>query len=100
MDELLHLLKQQSSGIRTFSAYLQRALALGQIDEANAAQYALLGALAGRFVSSYDGAPLAAGVAARAHAQLVLHTEDARKSIAGSASEKLALLNTIAAAEL
>lgn len=100
MDELLHWLKQQNSGIRTFSGYQQRTLALGEADQANAAHYALLSALAGHFVSSYNGAPLPADVAARAYAQLVAHTEEARKSIAGSASEKLAFLNTIAAAEL
>lgn len=100
MDELLHWLKQQNSGIRTFSGYQQRAIALGETDQANAAHYALLSALAGQFVSSYDGAPLPADVAMRAYARLVSHTEEAQKSIADSASGKLAFLNTIAAAEL
>jgi hypothetical protein len=100
MDELLHWLKQQNSGIRTFGGYQQRAAALGETDQANAAHYALLSALAGHFVAAYDGAPLPAEVAARAYARLVSLTEEARTSMSGPASAKLAFLNTIAAAEL
>lgn len=100
MDELLYWLKQQNSGIRTFSGYQQRAMALGETDQANAAHYALLSALAGHFASSYSGAPLPADVAARAYARLVAHTEEAQKSVADSASGKLTFLNTIAAVEL
>lgn len=100
MDELLHWLTQQNSGIRTFHGYQQRAVALGETDQANAACYALLSALAGHFVAAYDGAPLPADVAARAYARLVSLTEEARTSIAGPASARLALLNSIAAAEL
>ena len=100
MDELLSWLKQQNSGIRTFSGYQQRAMALGEADPANAAHYALLSALAGHFAATYGGAPLPADVAARAYAQLVSHTQDAQRSIAGSAADQLAFLNKIAAAEL
>jgi hypothetical protein len=100
MDELLYWLKQQNSGIRTFSGYQQRAMALGETDQANAAHYALLSALAGHFAASYSGAPLPADVATRAYARLVAHTEAAQKSIADSASGKLTFLNTIAAVEL
>jgi hypothetical protein len=100
MDELLSWLKQQNSGIRTFSGYQQRATALGETDAANAAHYALLGALAGHFAVAYSGAPLPADVAARAYAQLVSHTQDAQRSIIGPASGQIAFLNKIAAAEL
>jgi hypothetical protein len=100
MDELLHWLKQQNSGIRTFTGYQQRTQALSETDHANAAHYVLLSALAGQFVSSYNGVPLPADVAARAYSRLVSLTEEAQKSMAGSASEKLAFLNKLAAAEL
>ncbi|PWB57512.1 MAG: hypothetical protein C3F17_20415 [Bradyrhizobiaceae bacterium] len=100
MDELLHWLKQQNSGIRTFSGYQQRAIVLGEADQSNAAHYALLSALAGHFVSAHSGVPLSADVAGRALTQLVSYTEDARKSIGTSSPEKVVFLNTIAAAEL
>ncbi|MCZ7658159.1 MAG: hypothetical protein M5U07_10000 [Xanthobacteraceae bacterium] len=100
MDELLVWLKQQNSGIRTFSGYQQRAVSLGETDQANAAHYVLLGGLAGHFINAYNGAPLPADVAARAFSKLVAYTEHARKSLAAPASEKLAFLNSIAAAEL
>ena len=100
MDELLQWLKQQNSGIRAFTGFAQRAAALGETDQANAAHYALLGALAGHFVAAYNGAPLPVDVAGRAYSRLVSHTEAAQKSISGSAAEKLAFLNGIAGAEL
>lgn len=100
MDELLQWLKQQNSGIRAFTGFAQRTAQLGETDQANAAHYALLGALAGQFVAAYNGVPLPVDVASRAYARLVAHTEAAKNSIAGSASEKLAFLNDVAATEL
>ena len=100
MDELLRWLREQNSGIITFSVYQQRAVALGETDQANSAHYSLLSALAGHFISSYNGVPLSADVATRAYIRLVSHTEEAQKSMGGSASGKLAFLNRVAAAEL
>jgi hypothetical protein len=100
MDQLLEWLREQNRGVGTYISLQQRAHHLVQSNPDHAALFQLLGALAGRFVSSYDGMPLSVDVARSAFERVSLLVEKAARTMDNAAEEKLKILNEIARAEL
>lgn len=100
MDQLIVWLKEQNGGVGTYIGLQQRAHHLALSNPEHAALFQLLGALAARFVSSYDGMPLSVDVARSAFERVSLLIEQAARSMNDTAEGKLKVLNEIARAEL
>jgi hypothetical protein len=100
MNELVAWLKEQNEGVCTYIALQQRAYGLARFNPDQTAVFRLLGTLAARFASSYEGMPLSADPARSAFERMVALVEEAQRAMGGTTQEKLAILNEIAKTEL
>lgn len=100
MRELLAWLLTQKGGVRTYSDFQDKALALSLLEPENAGFARLLGHLAGRFADFYYGQPLSVSVADEALGRLTQHLQQAIEAGSLPAEEKLGVINKIAQAEL
>src|SRR6516165_6419301 len=100
MNELLDWLRLQKGGVRTYTQFCQKALALRASQPEHAALARLLADLAGRFADAYDGEPLFLDVAERALNRLTRLVERAVRVSSAGLPEQVALLNEIGLAEL
>ncbi|HEY7248406.1 MAG TPA: hypothetical protein VH678_31475 [Xanthobacteraceae bacterium] len=100
MDELLQWLRQQTAGVRVFSQFCEKALALRGSEPQHAAMARLLATLAGNFSEAYFSEPLPLDVAERALVRLTALVENAVRARAAGLAEEMSLLNELAMAEL
>jgi hypothetical protein len=100
MEELVEWFKQHNGSVRTFITCQQRTNRLACEFPEDAALFQLLSRLAERFAISYEDMPLPADTAERAFAQFLSILERAAATTAGSAAERIGLLNEIARSEL
>jgi len=100
MIELLNWLSEQKGSLRTYLEFQNRALALRALEPENAALLRLLADLAGRFAEAFDGQPLSVAVAESARERILRAMRQAVTDRSVPPSERLALLNEIAAIEL
>lgn len=100
MDELLDWLRQQNAGVRVFSQFCEKALALRAKDPQHAALARLLASVAGNFSESYFGEPLELDVAQRALARLTDLVEKAVQANSAGLPQQIAVLNQIAITDL
>ncbi len=100
MEELLGWLRQQSTSVRVFSQFCEKALALRSKEPQHAALARLLATLAGNFSEDNYGQPLPVDVAKHALTQLTDLLEKAVKANAAGPQQQLALLNEIAQLDL
>jgi len=100
MNELLEWLRLQKGGVRTYTQFCQKALALRVSQPEHAALARLLADLAGRFADAYDGEPLSLDIAERALNRLTRLVERAVRVNSAGLPEQVALLNEIGLAEL
>lgn len=100
MGELTTWLSSQHPGLRTYKAFRNKALQLSTSDAEHRALYALLAAMAGRYIESFDEAPLPVDTADRAYQKLVGIVSEAEGSTSASASQQIQVLNHVASVEL
>ncbi|NKK56230.1 hypothetical protein GFM44_09795 [Rhizobium leguminosarum bv. viciae] len=100
MRELFNWLARQKGGVGTFEEFRQRCLAIRDKDPENAAMARLLGDLSGRFADAYDDQPLSVATANEALARLQELMKRAVAASAGTAADRLVLLNEISVADL
>lgn len=100
MNELYAWLNEQNGGIRTYGEFHAKAQQLAREDAENAAILALLGRVAARFVSRYEGEPLPVDSASTAIAQFRDLVATAISVRTGADAEKLAFANRVATTDL
>lgn len=100
MEELAKWLKSQHKGLRTYKTFQQMVLDAGAKNREQYVFYYLLAALVGRFVDSYEEAPLTLGVTDEAHKRLTAISDKAAKFQSLSAEDQVKLLNELAVSEL
>jgi hypothetical protein len=100
VEELLHWLKSQHKGLRTYKGFHQQVLELGSRHRDQYAIYYLLSALVGRFIDAFEDSPLTLDVTDEAHKRLVAITEKAAGYERMSSDQRLSILNEIAAMDL
>lgn len=100
MQDLLDWLAAQQGGMRTFTGFHNRALALRASEHENVALLRLLADLTERFIQAYDGEPTSPDVAGLALARLTEFLRRAVDLTRAGPGERLALLNEIGATEL
>jgi hypothetical protein len=100
VKEVAEWLKSQHKGLRTYKTFQQMVLDAGSKHREQYALYYLLATLVGRFVDSYEEAPLTLGVTDGAHRRLMALSEKAAKFESLSSADQFKLLNEIALSEL
>lgn len=100
MHELYEWLEQQNGGIRTYSEFHQMAYKMARDDAKNSAILALLGAVALRFATRYEGEPFSVDEATAALNEFKKTVESAISAVAGSNDEKLKFANNLATFDL
>jgi hypothetical protein len=100
MDELVEWFRHLNGGVSTFVSCQQRTHRLATEFPDHAALFQLLSMLAGRFAFAYEDMPLPVDTAERAVAQFSSLLEKAAATMAGSAAERIELLNEISLSEL
>jgi hypothetical protein len=100
LGELTTWLSSQHPGLQTYKAFRNKTLQLSTSDAAHRALYALLGAMAGRYIESFDEEPLPVETADRAYQKLLGIVSEAEGSTSASASRQIQVLNHVASVEL
>lgn len=100
MDKLAEWLKSQHKGLRTYKTFQQMVLDTGAKHRDQYVLFYLLAALVGRFVESYEEAPLTLGVTDEAHKRLMAISDKAAKFQSLSAADQIKLLNELASSDL
>ena len=98
MHDLYDWLSRQTQGISTFHLFRIKLVSRGEREPGNAALYALLSRLAGRYIETIDERPIPVAIADRAH-QRLLNLLASLKHCA-SADDQLVNLNQFAAMDL
>ncbi|MFG1201817.1 hypothetical protein V5F29_05440 [Xanthobacter aminoxidans] len=100
MKDILAWMGKQSGGAHTYLEFQKRMHMASVEHRENAAAARLLADLAGRFVDTYDGGPLPAGIARDAYGRLKNYVERAVAIESLSVEAKLDFLNELGSAEL
>lgn len=100
MGELTTWLSGQHSGLRTYKAFRNKTLQLSASDGEHRALYALLAAMAGRYIESFDEEPLPVETADRAYKKLLNIVSEAEGSTSAPPSQQIQVLNRVASTEL
>lgn len=100
MGELSTWLSAQHPGLHTYKAFRTKTLQLSASDSEHRALYQLLAGMAGRYIESFDEAPLPVETAERAYQRLVNVVADAENSRQGPAQQQIQALNRVASVEL
>lgn len=100
MGELSTWLSGQHPGLHTYKAFRTKTLQLSTSDAEHRALYQLLAAMAGRYIESFDEAPLPVETAERAYRKLRDIVFEAENSKLAPASQQIQALNRVASVEL
>lgn len=100
MGELTTWLSSQHPGLHTYKAFRTKTLQLSASDTEHRALYKLLAAMAGRYIESFDEAPLPVKTAERAYRTLVEVVAEAEDSKQAPAPQQIQILNRVASVEL
>lgn len=100
LGELTAWLSSQHPGLRTYKAFRNKTLALSASDIEHRALYALLAAMAGRYIESFDEEPLPVETADRAYDKLLKIVSEVEGSTSAPASRQIQILNRVASTEL
>lgn len=100
MGELSTWLSSQHPGLHTYKAFQSKTLLLSTSDTEHRALYKLLAAMAGRYIDSFEEAPLPVETAERAYRKLVDVVAEAENSITTTAPQQIHTLNRVASTEL
>ncbi len=100
MGELSTWLSGQHPGLHTYKAFRTKTLQLSASDSEHRALYQLLAAMAGRYIESFDEAPLPVDTAERAYRKLRDIVAEAENSKQAPAPQQIQALNRVASAEL
>jgi hypothetical protein len=100
MEELLDWLHRQSTSVRMFSQFCEKAHALRTTEPEHAAMARLLANLAGNFSEAYYSQPLTLDVAERALARLTELVDKAVRANADGPQQQIALLNELGRTDL
>lgn len=100
MGELSIWLSNQHPGLHTYKAFRNKTLQLSASDSDHRALYQLLAAMTGRYIESFEEAPLPVETAERAYRTLVDVVADAENSRLASAPQQIEVLNRVASVEL
>lgn len=100
MGELSTWLSGQHPGLHTYKAFRTKTLQLSTSDSKHRALYQLLAAMAGRYIESFDEAPLPVETAERAYSKLRDIVAEAENSRQTPAPQQIQALNRVASVEL
>jgi hypothetical protein len=100
MGELHDWLTTQHQGLKTYKAFLQKALDRAAADAQHRALYRLLAELTGEYIARYDGEPVPVDVAEHSYRHLLTIVADAEGVLAAPAPAQIDVLNKLAAAKL
>lgn len=100
LGELTTWLSSQHPGLRTYKAFRNKTLQLSASDSEHRALYALLAAMASRYIESFDEEPLPVKTADRAYEKLLKIVSEAEGSTSAPPSQQIQVLNRVASTEL
>ena len=100
LGELSTWLSSQHPGLHTYKAFRTKTLQLSASDTEHRALYKLLAAMAGRYIESFDEAPLPVETADRAYRKLRDIVAEAESSKQAPAPQQIQTLNRVASVEL